>query len=258
MHSSWLVLTLALNLSPFVCAIPVAPQQALSNSQRGQDYAAKLIDYVLNSDLRSAQITYATVQRQLDNLGMYLGQLTGSACPAPTYSGPTESSQQSVIEALQSMQLDLSSLSQGITNKNQGDAVSAWEAAQQSLDSTFAYVFNTTTSTAATSASGTAAPSASSTSSSSVYTYIQAAQVALNNLAADIVHNNLTSARQDYGAAYMQLNSDIGPAVPCSPFSSNATTCIAAGTLTSEVSYVDVLVCIQNVQMALTEWRRMH
>ncbi|KAK5125405.1 hypothetical protein LTR85_000514 [Meristemomyces frigidus] len=240
MHSSWLGLPLALLLSHLVYGIPVAPQQALHDIQRGQADINDLISGVVDSDLSAAQMAYATVQHKLDNLGMYLGQLTDSTClsATPADSGESQTSKDSVIAALQSMQLSLSSLSLGISDKDQDASISAYGAAQQSLSSTYDYLFKSTSN------SVTAA-------SSSVYAYIQAAQLSLNSLAGDVARSDFATARQDYGTVYSQLNSDVGPAVPCSPFGGKATSCILASMPASEVTYTDVLVCIQNVQMAL-------
>ncbi|KAK5144558.1 hypothetical protein LTR32_003532, partial [Rachicladosporium monterosium] len=59
-----------------VNSIPIAPQQALLEIQSSETDVTQLLADIVQSNLQAAQVEYAIVQKDLDNLGIYLGQLS--------------------------------------------------------------------------------------------------------------------------------------------------------------------------------------
>ncbi|TKA77011.1 hypothetical protein B0A55_01960 [Friedmanniomyces simplex] len=126
-----------------VKSIPIAPQQALLEIQSSENHVTQLLADIVQSDLQAAQTEYAIVQHDLDNLGMYLGQLTSSTCISslPTTNTASATSQTDVLVTLQQLQLDMIDISAGIVNSSPEAAVLAWTAAQAALETTYAYIF---------------------------------------------------------------------------------------------------------------------
>ncbi|KAK0254525.1 hypothetical protein LTS09_010330 [Friedmanniomyces endolithicus] len=118
-----------------VNSIPIAPQQALLEIQSSETDVTQLLADIVQSNLQAAQVEYAIVQKDLDNLGMYLGQLTG---PTDTISA---TSQTDVLVTLQQLQLDMMDVSAGIVNSSPEAAIVAYTAAQAALETTYEYVF---------------------------------------------------------------------------------------------------------------------
>ncbi|KAK0893957.1 hypothetical protein LTR02_012539 [Friedmanniomyces endolithicus] len=126
-----------------VISIPIAPQQALLEIQSSETDVTQLLADIVQSNLQAAQVEYAIVQKDLDNLGMYLGQLTSPTCVS---SGPTSdtistTSQTDVLVTLQQLQLDMMDISAGIVNSSPEAAITAYTAAQAALETTYGYVF---------------------------------------------------------------------------------------------------------------------
>ncbi|KAK0272869.1 hypothetical protein LTR91_001244 [Friedmanniomyces endolithicus] len=126
-----------------VSSIPIAPQQALLEIQSSETDVTQLLADIVQSNLQAAQIEYAIVQKDLDNLGMYLGQLTNPTCVS---SGPTSgtisaTSQTDVLVTLQQLQLDMMVISAGIVNSSPETAIAAYTAAQAALETTYGYIF---------------------------------------------------------------------------------------------------------------------
>ena len=242
MFSSRSALPLALIAAQLCASIPVAPQQAIIALKGSGDNVKTLIHDVTASDLANAQIDYANVQANLDDMGFYLGQLTDSTCIAD---GPTNSnsaaatSQAAALTALNSITTSLHSMSGSISHKNNAAAISAYHHAQSTLESTYDFIFNVATPAPIT----TGDSATNSSSSQSVFTSIQSAQVALNALSFDLVRSDYTSAKQDYQKISSQLNDQIAPAAQCtfSAGNDNDATCTSA------------LTCIQSLQLALNE-----
>ena len=127
-----------------VHCIPIAPQQALLETQSSEQDVTQLLAYVVQSNVKAARIEYAIIQHDLDDLGMYLGQLSTPTCVSSGPSSNTSSAttETDVLVTLQQLQLDMVDISAGIVNSSPGAAVSAWTAAQAALESTYDYIFN--------------------------------------------------------------------------------------------------------------------
>ncbi|KAK1812402.1 hypothetical protein LTR12_013197 [Friedmanniomyces endolithicus] len=118
-----------------VNSIPIAPQQALLEIQSSETDVTQLLADIVQSNLQAAQVEYAIVQKDLDNLGIYLGQLSS---PTNTISA---TSQTDVLVTLQQLQLDMMDISAGIVNSSPEAAISAYTAAQAALETTYEFVF---------------------------------------------------------------------------------------------------------------------
>jgi hypothetical protein len=137
------ITTLLLLLAALAAAIPIGQQQALNTALYGESQSNQLIADIVNGALATAQLDYYTVQKQLDDLGIYLHALTDSTCvssgPGPNVTQAT--GEDAVIDALRSLQLDLQVLELGIMDSDQGAAVGAYYAAQGALERTYDFIF---------------------------------------------------------------------------------------------------------------------
>jgi len=228
-------LPLALVAAQVCSAIPIAPSQVVLEIQSDSYNLNSLISDVTISNLNNAQLDYANVQDNLDDIGFYLGQLTDSTCIS---SGPTNStkpaatSSAAVVAALKDIQTQLSAVSSSVSGSNNASAIAAYTAAQQDLDSTYDFIFGIS------STSSSLAPGSPMAPSQPVFTYIQSAQVALENLAANIVDSDYATAKENYQTVSSILSSEIAPVASCS-FTGSGSTCTSA------------LTCVQELQLAL-------
>jgi len=124
-------------------SIPVAPQQAILEIKRSEADVTQLLAYIVQSNTKAAKTEYATIQKELDDLGYYLGQLSAPTCVSsgPSSNTTSATSQTDVLVTLQQLQLDIIDISAGIINSNPSAAVSAWSAAQRAFESTYNYIF---------------------------------------------------------------------------------------------------------------------
>ena len=236
--TSWLALPLALLLAPLAYGLPVARSEALLDVQRGQTDVGNLIHAMSGPDASVAEIAYATVQSRLEGLGLYLGQLkkcvSSEAAPHNRHSIP---SKDSAIKALRKLESKLHSVASGITHKDQSASVAAWEAAQESLDSTHPYVFRRTSETV---------PSVSTIAAIGLYEYIQALQATLQTLAGDIARDDFTSAQRDYKLAFVQLDTRIATVLSCKPFAGKPKKSVSTST-TAILAVNNVMLALQKV-----------
>jgi len=143
------------------------------------------------------------------------------------------------------VQSTLESIAENINNGDKTATISAWEAAQQSLDSTYASVFKSV-------GSGGCAASSEPTHSRSIWVYVQSAQAALNSLANDVVRSRFRGREKGlwYGACAIEIRY-----CSCGSFVRRS---VGTGqraslsmTAASDVTTYEVLACIGSVQMAL-------
>ncbi|KAK5110996.1 hypothetical protein LTR62_005371 [Meristemomyces frigidus] len=130
-------------LAVVVNAIPIASQQVLNDLQRTEGVVTQLEADVLQSNALAAQADFANIQHQLDDIGIYLGQITDATCvtdePGPATVSVTTYTE--VLQKLQILQLDMIEISGGVLNKETDVAVAAYTAAQATLDTTHQFVF---------------------------------------------------------------------------------------------------------------------
>lgn len=247
MRSVYLSLVAALSSLSSVSAIAVAPQEVLTAVQLGQQALNAAINDVLHNDLPTAQIDYNIAAAKIGDLAYFIDppqDACSDSASEPNFNKTAQKSQQSIVGALESIQVRLTCLSTSLLFNDTPNALAAWQFSMATLDSTYEYIFadqyidN--------------APSQPANASAAVFGDAQMASSALNLLLYNIKSGDRMAAQAQYQSVYNMLYSDIAPMVPCNlDGKAPSDPCIASGTGVAAINFTQIIGCVQNVQSAL-------
>ncbi|WPH01358.1 Hypothetical protein R9X50_00420000 [Acrodontium crateriforme] len=247
MRSVYLAFIAAVSSISPVSAIAVAQQEVLTAVQLGQQALNAAINDVLHNDLPTAQIDYNIAAAKIGDLGYFIDppqDACSNSASGPHYNKTSQKSQQSIVGALESVQIRLTCLSTSLLFNNTPSALAAWQFSMATLDSTYDYIFadqyidNL--------------PSHPANASAAVFGDAQMAQSSLNLLIYNIQSGDRMAAQAQYQTVSDMLYNDLAPMVPCNlDGKAPSDPCIAAGTGVAAINLTQIVGCVQSVQLAL-------